>query len=58
MLVDAERYSEDDLMVAIDAGAEDVAQDDNVWEIVTAPSDLQEVRTCSRARASSSRAPS
>jgi YebC/PmpR family DNA-binding regulatory protein len=44
VLVDAERYSEDDLMAAIDAGAEDVAQDENVWEIVTAPSDLQEVR--------------
>jgi YebC/PmpR family DNA-binding regulatory protein len=44
VVVDAERYSEDDLMVAIDAGAEDVAQDDTVWEIVTAPSDLQSVR--------------
>jgi transcriptional/translational regulatory protein YebC/TACO1 len=31
-------------MVAIDAGAEDVAQDDSVWEIVTAPTDLQAVR--------------
>jgi YebC/PmpR family DNA-binding regulatory protein len=44
LLVDAGRYSEDDLMVAIDAGAEDVAQDDSVWEIVTAPTDLQAVR--------------
>ena len=44
VLVDAERYSEDDLMVAIDAGAEDVAQDENVWEVVTAPGDLQAVR--------------
>src|ERR687890_1448023 len=44
VVVDAERYSEDDLMVAIDAGAEDVAQDENVWEIVTAPTDLQAVR--------------
>src|SRR5829696_2700310 len=44
VLVDAERYSEDDLMTAIDAGAEDVAQDENVWEIVTAPGDLQAVR--------------
>ena len=44
VLVDAERYSEDDLMAAIDAGAEDVAQDETVWEIVTAPSDLQAVR--------------
>jgi YebC/PmpR family DNA-binding regulatory protein len=44
VVVDADRYSEDDLMVAIDAGAEDVAQDENVWEIVTAPADLQAVR--------------
>jgi YebC/PmpR family DNA-binding regulatory protein len=44
VLVDGERYSEDDLMVAIDAGAEDVVQDENVWEIVTAPADLQAVR--------------
>ena len=45
VLVDGERYSEDDVMVAIDAGAEDVAQDENVWEIVTEPGALQEVRT-------------
>jgi YebC/PmpR family DNA-binding regulatory protein len=44
VVVDADRYTEDDLMVAIDAGAEDVAQDENVWEIVTAPADLQAVR--------------
>jgi YebC/PmpR family DNA-binding regulatory protein len=44
VLVDGERYSEDDLMTAIDAGAEDLAQDENVWEIVTAPGDLQAVR--------------
>jgi YebC/PmpR family DNA-binding regulatory protein len=44
VLVDADRYSEDDLMAAIDAGAEDLAQDENVWEIVTAPADLQAVR--------------
>src|SRR5215208_734022 len=34
VVVDGERYSEDDLMmVAIDAGAEDIALDDTVWEI-------------------------
>jgi YebC/PmpR family DNA-binding regulatory protein len=44
VLVDAERHSEDDLIVAIDAGAEDLARDENVWEIVTAPADLQAVR--------------
>ncbi len=44
VLVDAERHHEDDLIVAIDAGAEDLARDENVWEIVTAPADLQAVR--------------
>jgi transcriptional/translational regulatory protein YebC/TACO1 len=42
--VDAERYSEDDLFVAIDAGAEDVAIDENVYEVLTAPEDLPAVR--------------
>ncbi|MDQ3648214.1 MAG: YebC/PmpR family DNA-binding transcriptional regulator, partial [Actinomycetota bacterium] len=44
LAVDGERYSEDDLMVAIDAGAEDVALDDDVFEIVTAPEDFTAVR--------------
>ena len=35
MVVDAGRYSEDDLMVAIDAGAEDVSLDEDVFEVVT-----------------------
>ena len=42
--VDAGRYSEDDLMIAIDAGAEDISLDDDVYEIVTDPSDLTAVR--------------
>ncbi len=44
VLVDAERHHEDDLIVAIDAGAEDLTRDENVWEVVTAPGDLQAVR--------------
>jgi YebC/PmpR family DNA-binding regulatory protein len=44
LAVDGERYSEDDLMVAIDAGAEDVALDDDVFEIVTAPEHFTAVR--------------
>jgi YebC/PmpR family DNA-binding regulatory protein len=44
LVVDGGRYSEDDLLVAIDAGAEDVALDGDVWEIVTGPTDLQAVR--------------
>jgi len=44
VVVDAERYSEDDLMVAIDAGAEDIALDDDVYEILCDPSSLSDVR--------------
>ncbi|HLL87593.1 MAG TPA: YebC/PmpR family DNA-binding transcriptional regulator [Thermoleophilaceae bacterium] len=44
VLVDAERHDEDDLIVAIDAGAEDLTRDEDVWEIVTAPGDLPGVR--------------
>ena len=42
--VDGGRYTEDDLMVAIDAGAEDIALEDDVYEVVTEPSDLTAVR--------------
>ena len=44
VVVDGERYSEDDLMVAIDAGAEDIGTDDDVFEITCEPSDLTAVR--------------
>src|SRR5215210_1806282 len=44
LVVDGSRYAEDDLLVAIDAGAEDVALDGDVWEIVTGPADLSAVR--------------
>jgi YebC/PmpR family DNA-binding regulatory protein len=44
IVVDARRWSEDDLVVAIDAGAEDVSIDDDIYEIVTAPGDLAAVR--------------
>jgi YebC/PmpR family DNA-binding regulatory protein len=45
IVVDASRYDEDDLMVAIDAGAQDISLDDDVYEIVTEPADLTAVRT-------------
>jgi YebC/PmpR family DNA-binding regulatory protein len=45
VLVDAGRHDEDELIVAIDAGAEDLARDENVWEIVTEPGHLGAVRT-------------
>ena len=44
VLVDAERYTEDDLMAAIDAGAEDVVLDENVFEVLSDPGELQAVR--------------
>src|SRR3954452_24668638 len=44
IVVDAGRWSEDDLVVAIDAGAEDVSINEDVYEIVTAPGDLAAVR--------------
>jgi len=44
IVVDASRYSEDDLMVAIDAGAEDIGLDADVFEITSEPGDLAAVR--------------
>ncbi len=44
IVVDGSRYSEDDLLAAIDAGAEDVALDGDIWEIVTGPTDVAAVR--------------
>jgi YebC/PmpR family DNA-binding regulatory protein len=44
IVVDASRYGEDDLMAAVDAGAEDVAEDGDVLEVVTGPTDLAAVR--------------
>jgi YebC/PmpR family DNA-binding regulatory protein len=44
IVVDAARWSEDDLIVAIDAGALDIEQDEDVFEVLTEPSDLAAVR--------------
>ena len=44
IVVDAGRYGEDDLIGAIDAGAEDIVLDEDVYEILTEPSDLASVR--------------
>ena len=44
IVVDAERYSDDDLLPAIEGGAEDVGLDENVYEVVTAPPDLARAR--------------
>ncbi|MEX1140762.1 MAG: YebC/PmpR family DNA-binding transcriptional regulator [Thermoleophilaceae bacterium] len=45
ILVDAGRYDEDDLMPAIDAGAEDVVADGDSLEIVTDATDVATIRT-------------
>jgi YebC/PmpR family DNA-binding regulatory protein len=44
IVVDAARYDENDLMPAIDAGALDIALDEDVYEVVTEPGDLTAVR--------------
>jgi YebC/PmpR family DNA-binding regulatory protein len=44
IVVDAQRYSEDDLFPAIDAGADDINLDDDVYEIITTPESLVAVR--------------
>jgi YebC/PmpR family DNA-binding regulatory protein len=44
ILVDGARYSEDDLMAAIDAGAEDVTGDGDLLKVTTAAGDLAAVR--------------
>jgi YebC/PmpR family DNA-binding regulatory protein len=44
IVVDAHRYDEDDLIGAIDAGAEDISLDDDVFEVITEPADLVAVR--------------
>jgi len=45
VLVDAQRYGEDDLMVAIDAGAEDVSEDGDLLKVVSPAGDLAAVRS-------------
>jgi YebC/PmpR family DNA-binding regulatory protein len=44
VMVDAERHSEDDLMAAIDAGAEDVVAEDDTLKVVSEPTALTAVR--------------
>jgi YebC/PmpR family DNA-binding regulatory protein len=45
IVVDATRYAEDDLMVAVDAGAEDITTDDDVFEVVCEQADFAAVRS-------------
>jgi YebC/PmpR family DNA-binding regulatory protein len=48
IVIDASRYGEDDLIVAIDAGAQDISLDDDVFEVITEPGDLTRVRDALR----------
>ena len=48
IVVDASRYDEDDLMAAIDAGAQDISLDDDVFEVITEPAALARVRDALR----------
>src|SRR5438552_4815631 len=44
IVIDATRYSEDELMVAVDAGAEDVTIDEDVFEVICEQADFAAVR--------------
>src|SRR6266550_1231435 len=45
IVVDARRYSEDDLFPAIDAGADDINLDEDVYEVITSPENFIGVKT-------------
>jgi len=44
IVIDSARYSEDDLMVAVEAGAEDISTDEGVFEVIAEPADFTPVR--------------
>jgi YebC/PmpR family DNA-binding regulatory protein len=44
IVVDGSRHGEDDLLVAIEAGATDIVDDGDMFEVLTDPSDLATVR--------------
>ncbi len=45
VVVDGGRYGEDDLIAAIDAGADDVQRDDDLLKVISDPTSLSAVRT-------------
>jgi YebC/PmpR family DNA-binding regulatory protein len=45
IVIDADKHSEDELMLAVDAGAEDIVTDEDVFEVITEPADFTAVRT-------------
>ena len=44
IVIEAARYSEEELMVAVEAGAEDISTDEGVVEVITEPADFARVR--------------
>jgi YebC/PmpR family DNA-binding regulatory protein len=44
IVIDSARYSEDELMVAVEAGAEDISTDDDVFEVICEPANFTAVR--------------
>jgi YebC/PmpR family DNA-binding regulatory protein len=44
IVIDAARYSEDELMIAVEAGAEDIITDEGVFEVIAEPADFARVR--------------
>jgi YebC/PmpR family DNA-binding regulatory protein len=44
IVIDGGRYSEEDLMLAVDAGAEDIVTDEDVFEVITEPAEFSAVR--------------
>ncbi len=44
IVIDSSAYSEDDLMAAVEAGAEDVLTDEGVFEVIAEPADFTGVR--------------
>ncbi len=49
VVLDGERYGEDDVMAAIDAGADDVQRDGDLLKVISDPSDLTAVRAAIQA---------
>jgi YebC/PmpR family DNA-binding regulatory protein len=44
IVIDATRYSEEELMAAVEAGAEDISTDEDVFEVISEPADFTAVR--------------
>jgi YebC/PmpR family DNA-binding regulatory protein len=44
IVIDSTRYSEDELIIAVDAGAEDISTDEDVFEVICEPADFTAVR--------------